>query len=196
MKRIAYFSPSATRGVDWRRVRKDRGFTIVELLIVIVVIAILAAITVVAYNGIQARGRDSARKNDLVFIKKALELYYIDNGRYPSVSCASGCKINGAWVSTSDGSWSNLAAVLVPKYISKLPSDPQASTATNPALGGGYNYDYYNDLAPLCGKSSGQSYILTYRLENEPQKYEISGNCSSGSQPTDYGPSSEYASTK
>ena len=51
------------------------GFTIVELLIVIVVIAILAAISIVAYNGIQARGRDSIRVNEARNITKALQAY-------------------------------------------------------------------------------------------------------------------------
>jgi prepilin-type N-terminal cleavage/methylation domain-containing protein len=51
---------------------KRAGFTIVELLIVIVVIGILAAITIVAYNGIQQRGRDSARRADVSSIKKLL----------------------------------------------------------------------------------------------------------------------------
>lgn len=46
------------------------GFTIVELLIVIVVIAILAAISVVAYNGIQTRARDAARDTALSTLKK------------------------------------------------------------------------------------------------------------------------------
>ena len=54
---------------------KQRGFTIVELLIVIVVIAILAAISIVAYTGVQARARDSKRSSDLTQIKKALLAY-------------------------------------------------------------------------------------------------------------------------
>ncbi len=45
--------------------QKQSGFTIVELLIVIVVIGILAAITIVAYNGVQQRARDAAPKSDL-----------------------------------------------------------------------------------------------------------------------------------
>ena len=48
---------------------KQRGFTIVELLIVIVVIGVLAAITIVAYNGIQSRARDSARVSDINAIR-------------------------------------------------------------------------------------------------------------------------------
>lgn len=60
------------------------GFTIVELLIVIVVIAILAAISIVAYNGIQARANDSKRASDIRQVAKLIELYYATNGSYPS----------------------------------------------------------------------------------------------------------------
>lgn len=59
------------------------GFTIVELLIVIVVIAILAAISIVAYTGIQNRANDSAVQSDLAAAAKALELYKTDKGSYP-----------------------------------------------------------------------------------------------------------------
>lgn len=74
----------------WAQLRSKPGFTIVELLIVIVVIAILAAITVVAYNGIQNRAKDTARIQLINDIAKALDLYKADTGRYPAVLDAAG----------------------------------------------------------------------------------------------------------
>ena len=62
---------------------QKRGFTIVELLIVIVVIAILAAITIVAYNGIQTRANDSVIQQDLSKVAKQLEIAKVDLGHYP-----------------------------------------------------------------------------------------------------------------
>lgn len=52
--------------------RRSLGFTIVELLIVIVVIAILASMTVVAYNGIQQRAQDARRDADLAMLYRAM----------------------------------------------------------------------------------------------------------------------------
>ena len=67
-----------------------RGFTIVELLIVIVVIAILAAITVVMYNGLQVRAFDAQRTATVTDIQKRLELFYNQHGAYPSHSEMTG----------------------------------------------------------------------------------------------------------
>ena len=73
--------------------KQKNGFTIVELLIVIVVIAILAAITIVSYNGIQNRAKISIAQNNLTEISKQLEVYKVDNGVYPSSSQ------NSVWLS-------------------------------------------------------------------------------------------------
>lgn len=60
-----------------------QGFTIVELLIVVVVIAILAAITIVAYNGITASAKESALKSDLTTAAKKLHVAKIEDGSFP-----------------------------------------------------------------------------------------------------------------
>ena len=69
---------------------KQRGFTIVELLIVIVVIGILAAISIVAYNGIQQRARNSNTAAVVSSYIKALTSYAIENGNYPPIVNAGG----------------------------------------------------------------------------------------------------------
>lgn len=118
-----------------------RGFTIVELLIVIVVIAILATITVVAYNGIQDRARQSKINTDLTTIDKAIRsarintgktLYELDNYGWSSYGCDdsdSGTnltdrtinKVNVCWVqyatfqnTVSDAGGINIRGILDP----------------------------------------------------------------------------------
>jgi general secretion pathway protein G len=67
---------------------KSHGFTIVELLIVIVVIAILAAVSIVAYNGIQDRANDTAVKSDIASLVKTIKLEAVKEGHevYPAGS--------------------------------------------------------------------------------------------------------------
>ena len=78
---------------------KSRGFTIVELLIVIVIIAILAAITIVAYNGITNRAHASAAKQAAQNVVAKAEAYNAETGGYPATLGA----LTGA---TSDKSYS------------------------------------------------------------------------------------------
>jgi len=70
--------------------KKQKGFTLLELLVVIGIIGILVGIGTISYQSAQEKSRDSRRRSDLKAISNALEQYYADNdGSYPSdADCA------------------------------------------------------------------------------------------------------------
>ena len=120
------------------RARGQSGFTIVELLIVIVVIGILAAITMVAFNSVQVKARDSNRIAKIESISKAIELYYAANGRYPAIQDGNGRETT---CGSQTESWGHcdrnqtLATLLSP-YMT---IDP---TSLSDATQGAYYYHY------------------------------------------------------
>lgn len=65
---------------------KQKGFTIVELLIVIVVIGILAAISIVAYNGVTQKARDDGRLTDARSLVNAAASYQAEEGSWPTIA--------------------------------------------------------------------------------------------------------------
>lgn len=92
----------------WARKQKQTGFTIVELLIVIVVIGVLAAIVIVAYNGIQNRARIATVTADLNNSYKKLLAYQIDNSAYPADLATVGIGSSGG--TTFQYSYNNAAS--------------------------------------------------------------------------------------
>jgi prepilin-type N-terminal cleavage/methylation domain-containing protein len=62
----------------------QKGFTIVELLIVIVVIGILASLVINSFSGTQAKARDTERETDIATLSGHLESFYTDKGYYPT----------------------------------------------------------------------------------------------------------------
>lgn len=69
--------------------KAQRGFTIIELLIVIAIIAILAGLVLNNFQGAQAKARDTQRVTDINNIHSKLEEYYNENGAYPSTIVAA-----------------------------------------------------------------------------------------------------------
>ena len=139
-----------------------RGFTIVELLIVIVVIAILAAITIVAYNGIQASARDAERVSDMNALQKKLEIFYAKTGYYPNSAQMSDTTFrtqtlqieDGIYRSPSGGAvgycWS--ASVNQYCYVARRPTGAPAGDCTGSV-----------DATEQC-----VSYQFSYRKESDP----------------------------
>ena len=88
---------------------RKKGFTLIEMLIVIVIIGILASALIPRLNNMQARARDAARKADLNQLGTAITAYFTDFGQYPGTGAHD---IN------------EFAAKLAPSYLSSIPSDP------------------------------------------------------------------------
>ena len=134
-----------------------RGFTIVELLIVIVIIAILAAITIVAFNGVQVRARDNIRTDAASKIKRALEVYKINNGRYPGATANPG---NGGWEMSNDVAGSFMEYLVDSGFPNGTPVDPTNSTT--------FRFWYYRYAAGTngCDPARGGFYVLRIVYEN------------------------------
>ncbi len=71
------------------RKRQARGFTLIELLVVISIIGVLAAVVLVSLNSARGKSRDAKRVANVRQIMTGLELFYNDNGRYPTVSAGN-----------------------------------------------------------------------------------------------------------
>lgn len=135
------------------------GFTLVELLIVIVVIAILAAISIVAYNGIQDRANNSAIESAAGRTLKLLTAYTSTNGAYPSTY--SGClappsESTCIWGGSTLAASATLTAAV--KTIGTPPASIPSITETSYA---GVTY-LYSSTRTVDGVSAPA--ILTYTL--------------------------------
>lgn len=110
----------------------NKGFTIVELLIVIVVIAILAAISVVAYNGIQDRAYNSRVVSAVSQYHKAFIQYRTINGTYPNIDSCLGANYpnNACWAGAANGTspQRSVNASLDSALAEFMPNKPEVAT--------------------------------------------------------------------
>jgi prepilin-type N-terminal cleavage/methylation domain-containing protein len=115
------------------KTQSQKGFTIVELLIVIVVIGILAALVLNTFSGVQRRARDTQRRTDINSLATQLEVFYNDKGGYPLAADVTTANLKGldAGALQAPG---NPTAQTSPKSLgAAATADTVAATGLNPA---------------------------------------------------------------
>ncbi len=143
---------------------RKHGFSLIELLVAIAIMAVLLAIVLPNYLGARERARDSKKKSELNQLKTALRLYYNDFQRYPPVaSCGtalgnmSGCKNGGTsccpckegvydFATSTDSNCDTVSTI----YMKRLPSN----------ISFGNNVDYYGV------SSDGEQFCIKTPMEN------------------------------
>jgi prepilin-type N-terminal cleavage/methylation domain-containing protein len=108
-------------------IRKYHGFTLIELMVAISIVAVMSAVGIVMYSTAQKSGRISKRIQDLTAINTAIELFRSSTGKYP--------------IAATPGSFGCIKALtgvnaLAPTYMPFVPDDPS-----------GYCYKYTSDAA-------------------------------------------------
>ena len=121
-----------------------RGFTFIELLVVVAIIAVLTAVGVVSFQSTTKKARDAKRKADLEQIRSALELCRSETGEYPlAIDSGVVCGAN--------------------TYLSPLPKDPKDG-----ATGFAYTYTYTSTTEyELCATTlEGKNEVSPYCVKN------------------------------
>lgn len=161
---------------------RRRGFTLVELLVVMVVIGILASLMLVNFAGSRERARDMRRKNDLQQMKAALRLYYNDHQAYPLNGGTGGRQIMGCGTNgTTACAWESSFEAGGTVYMKYLPVDPLNSGTnvyvyTQTGAGDGFTLRAYLENAGDADSGKSQRSCGVVAGSETPKLYMVCGD--------------------
>lgn len=129
-------------------VASKKGFTLVELLVVISIIGLISTIAVVSLGGARVKARDAKRAADLRQLVTALTLYQEINGCIP-ITNVSVCPGNGGYSEANAGTWDYssqggfMTFLATAGVMAKVPVDPINNMTGDGVPVGTYSYRYY-----------------------------------------------------
>lgn len=132
--------------------KQKKGFTLIEILIVVAIIAILASVVLVGLGPTQQAGRDARRLSDLHEMQNGLELFYNKCGYYPGTAPSGVCAATATTGYSTGATPLNAALTGAGLQITTVPMDPTSA--------GTHSYGYATNGA------SASQYILTTVFEN------------------------------
>lgn len=151
-----------------KQLKVQRGFTIIELLIVIAIIGILATLVLTNFRGAQAKGRDTVRQNDLNSIYQKLEEYHNENGNYPTSDFTT-----TLFPGIDEGAFSdpdnNDITQSAPTASDTKPSDPY--TPQDKPQGAQYTYAGYDCTGTTAGTDTCAKYVIYGWSETATSNY-------------------------
>jgi len=111
-------------------IKSNKGFTLIELMVVITIIALMFGVVISSANFLRSASGDAKRKADLAAIQSALQNYYADLNYFPQSTDAGSFKLSGTGVSTVLSSTVGLSSPapvpspLLKTYMTEIPVDP------------------------------------------------------------------------
>src|SRR5258708_38689038 len=108
------------------RSRRQRGFTLIEIMVVIAILGILAALIVPKIMSRPDEARRVAAKQDIGTVMQALKLYRLDNGRYPTQEQGLRALIEKPSTDPVPNNWKDGG------YLERLPNDPSGDRKRTP----------------------------------------------------------------
>ncbi|MBI2444009.1 MAG: type II secretion system protein GspG [Candidatus Magasanikbacteria bacterium] len=128
---------------------KTKGFTLIELIVVVAIIGLLSTLAVVALGSARVKARDAKRLSDLKQMQTALELYYTDKNAYPA---GTNVTLGAGDYACLNGSGFQATGCANP-YMGQVPADPQSGAYVYTVSGA----NDYTITATLEGDTSGLS---------------------------------------
>lgn len=137
--------------------RTHKGFTLIELLVVIAIIGVLSSVVLASLNTARDKANDTARISSMRALATGLDLYFLANNAYPTVSGGS-C---GGWLAS--GSTSTFIDALVSAGLTPAVKEPNASYESTC---GNFAYHRYNAGTYGCDAGRGAFYVLGFRTSD------------------------------